>query len=296
MKNNALKKIVIIALVLIAFLASSSLYIVQETQIAIKFRLGEIVAVEQKAGLYFKTPFVNNVLLFDKRIQTLDARPARFLTGEKKNVIVDSFVKWRIDNAESFYTSTGGNINRANERLTQIIKTGLKSEFSKRTITEVVSGERTQITRNITKSAKKNVVDFGIEIIDVRIKRIDLDKDVSDSVYDRMRTERQRVAKDFRSKGAENAEKIRALADKKRTIILANAYRDSQKIRGDGDAQSSKIYATAYNKNKNFYYLYRSLESYKKSFSSKDDILVLNPNTDFFRYFNQAIDVEMPKK
>lgn len=290
--NSSIQKIGLIAVVAFGFLISSSLYVVKETQIAVKFRLGEIVAVEEKAGLYFKTPFVNNILLFDKRIQTLDARPARFLTGEKKNVIVDSFVKWRITNAKDFYTSTGGDINRANERLTQIIKTGLKSEFSKRTITEVVSGERTKITRSITKEAKKNVIEFGIDIVDVRIKRIDLDKDVSESVYGRMRTERQRVAKDFRSKGAENAEKIRALADKKRTIILADAYRDSQKIRGEGEATSSQIYAAAYNKNKDFYRFYRSLESYQKSFNNKNDILVLNPNTDFFQYFNQASPVK----
>lgn len=285
-------KIVLAILVLVGFLLFSSLYIVKETQLALKFRLGEIVTIETESGLHFKMPFVNNVRLFDKRIQTLDTPPARFLTGEKKNVIVDSFVKWRIASGEDFYTSTRGDITVANERLAQIINTGLKSEFSKRTITEVVSGERTQITKNITQSAKKNVLNFGIEIVDVRIKRIDLDKDVSDSVYDRMRTERQRVAKDFRSKGAESAEKIRALADKKRTIILADAYRDSQKIRGEGDAKSSYIYAQAYGKNKAFYSLYRSLESYKKSFTSKDDILVLNPNTDFFRYFNSVLELK----
>lgn len=265
---------------------ASSVYVIDEKEIAIKFRLGEIVAVENDAGLYFKTPFINNIITFDKRIQTLDERPARFLTGEKKNVIVDSYVKWRISSAKDFYTSTGGNIQRANERLSQIIKTGLKSEFSKRTITEVVAGQRTKITRNIKKIAKSSVAEFGIDIVDVRIKRIDLAKEVSDSVYDRMRTERERVAKDFRSKGAEQAEKIRAQADKERTIILANAYRDSQKIRGEGDAKSANVYAVAYNKNKEFYLLYRSLESYRVSFNSKDDILVLNPNTEFFRYFN----------
>ncbi len=286
--NSIVQKIIIAIVIIGGLIIFSALYMVKETQVAVKFRLGEIVAVETKAGLYFKTPFVNNVILFDKRLQTLDARPARFLTGEKKNVIVDSFVKWRIGDARRFYTSTGGNIARANERLAQIIKTGLKGEFSKRTITEVVSGERTQITRNIIKSAQVSVADFGIDIVDVRIKRIDLDKDVSSSVYDRMRTERQRVAKDFRSKGAESAEKIRASVDRERTIILADAYRDSQKIRGEGDALSAQTYANAYNKNKDFYGLYRSLESYKKSFNSKDDILVLNPNTDFFRYFNQA--------
>ncbi len=275
-----------IGLIIIAILLYLSLYIVGETQIALKFRLGEVVSVEKQSGLHFKTPFVNNIRLFDKRIQTLDARPTRFLTGEKKNVIVDSFVKWRIDNARLFYTTIRGDIGTANERISQIINTGLKSEFSKRTINEVVAGQRVQITRNITQLAKKSVANFGIEIVDVRIKRIDLDKDVSDSVYNRMRTERQRVAKDFRSKGAEQAEKIKATADKERTIILADAYRESQKIRGDGDGKSAKIYADAFNQNKEFYHLYRSLESYQKSFDNKNDILVLNPNTDFFRYFN----------
>ncbi len=281
-----MKKIILILVLAMLVLTFFSLYTINEKEIAIKFRLGEIVAVETEAGLYFKTPFINNINIFDKRIQTLDERPDRFLTGEKKNVIVDSYVKWRISNARSFYTSTGGNIDRANERLSQIIKTGLKSEFSKRTITEVVAGERVKITRNIKNLAKSNVKEFGIDIVDVRIKRIDLAKEVSDSVYDRMRTERERVAKDFRSKGSEQAEKIRALADKKRTIIIANAYKNAEIIRGNGDAKSVNIYANAYSKDREFYSLYRSLETYKKSFKSKDDILVLNPNTDFFRYFN----------
>ncbi len=281
-----MQKIIIALAVLFVALAFSAVYTVNEAQIAVKFRLGEIVSVEDKAGLYFKTPFINNVRIFDKRVQTLDARPERFLTGEKKNVIVDSYLKWRISNAKTFYTSTGGDISRANERLAQIIKTGLKSEFSKRTIAEVVSGERTEIMQNLAQLAKSDILEFGIDIIDVRIKRIDLAKDVSNSVYDRMRTERQRVAKDFRSKGAEEAEKIRALADRKRTIIVADAYRDSEKIRGEGDAISAETYAKTYNKNREFYFLYRSLESYKKSFTSKNDILVLDPNSNFFRYLN----------
>jgi len=271
-------------------LVSSALYTVKETQTAIKLRLGEIVSVETVAGLKFKMPFVNNVVKFDNRIQTLDAPAERFLTGEKKNVIVDSYVKWRILDAEQFYKSTGGNIARTNNRLTQIIKTGLKSEFSKRTIADVVSGERSQIMANIVKLAKKDIAEFGIEIIDVRIKRIDLSQEVSNSVYRRMQAERQRVAKEFRSKGAEEAEIIRAAADKERTIILANAYRDSEKIRGEGDAISASNYAEAYNQNVDFYSFYRSLESYKKSFSSQSDILVLNPNTEFFRHFNPEVE------
>lgn len=284
-----MKKIVIILLVVVLFVVASALYTVSETQTAIKLRLGEIIAVEKEPGLKFKTPFVNNVVKFDNRIQTLDTPADRFLTGEKKNVIVDSYVKWRITDAEQFYKSTGGNMARTNNRLAQIIKTGLKSEFSKRTIADVVSGERSEIMSNITQLAKKDISEFGIEIVDVRIKRIDLSQEVSNSVYRRMQAERQRVAKDFRSKGAEEAEIIRAAADKERTIILANAYRDSEKIRGEGDALSANNYAKAYNANAQFYSFYRSLESYKKSFSNRSDIMVLNPNTEFFRHFNPKI-------
>ena len=279
-------KIMLILGALIAFILGSSLYTVDETQTAIKLRLGEIVKVETTPGLKFKMPFVNNVVKFDNRIQTLDAPAERFLTGEKKNVIVDSYVKWRITNAEQFYKSTGGNITRTNNRLAQIIKTGLKSEFSKRTIAEVVSGERSQIMNSITRLAKKDVSEFGIEVVDVRIKRIDLSQEVSNSVYRRMQAERERVAKDFRSKGAEEAEKIRANADRERTIIVADAYSNSEKIRGEGDATSASNYAKAYNQNPDFYSFYRSLESYKKSFNQANDILVLNPNTEFFRHFN----------
>jgi membrane protease subunit HflC len=284
-----MQKILVIIGAALFLILSSALYTVNETQTAIKLRLGEIVTVENTPGLKFKTPFVNNVVKFDKRIQTLDAPAERFLTGEKKNVIVDSYVKWRIVDAEQFYKSTGGNIARTNNRLAQIIKTGLKSEFSKRTIADVVSGERSEIMANILKMANKDIGEFGIKIIDVRIKRIDLSQEVSNSVYRRMQAERQRVAKEFRSKGAEEAEIIRAAADKKRTIILANAYRDSEIIRGEGDAVSANNYAQAYNKNVDFYSFYRSLESYKKSFGQNNDIMVLNPNTEFFRHFNPEV-------
>ena len=279
--------IVIVAVVLLVL--GSSLYTVSETQVAIKLRLGEIVAVEDAPGLKFKMPFVNNVMKFDNRIQTLDTPPERFLTGEKKNVIVDSFVKWRISDAEQFYKATGGIVTRANNRLAQIIKNGLKSEFSKRTISDVVSGERAEIMSNIVEMARADFSEFGIDIIDVRVKRIDLSQEVSNSVYRRMRAERQRVAKEFRSKGAQEAEVIRAAADRERTVILANAYRDSEKIRGEGDATSANNYAQAYNQNTEFYSFYRSLESYKKSFSNQSDIMVLNPNTEFFRHFNPEV-------
>ena len=281
-----MQKLGLIIIAAVFFILSTALYTVSETETAIKLRLGEIVSVEKEPGLKFKTPFVNNVVKFDNRVQTLDAPSERFLTGEKKNVIVDSYVKWRIIDAEKFYKSTGGNLARTNNRLAQIIKTGLKSEFSKRTIADVVSGERSEIMTSIAKLAKKDIGDFGIEIIDVRIKRIDLSQEVSNSVYRRMQAERNRVAKEFRSKGAEEAEIIQAAADKKRTIILADAYRDSEIIRGEGDAISAGNYAQAYSQNADFYSFYRSLESYKKSFSGQNDILVLNPNTEFFRHFN----------
>ncbi|ALE53135.1 membane protease HflC [Candidatus Thioglobus autotrophicus] len=284
-----MKKLGLIIIAAVFFVLSSALYTVNETQTAIKLRLGEIVSVEKEPGLKLKMPFVNNVVKFDDRVQTLDAPSERFLTGEKKNVIVDSYVKWRINDAEQFYKSTGGNLARTDNRLAQIIKTGLKSEFSKRTIADVVSGERGEIMSNIVKLAKKDISEFGIEIVDVRIKRIDLSQEVSNSVYRRMQAERQRVAKEFRSKGAEEAEIIRAAADKERTIILANAYRDSEMIRGEGDAISAGNYAQAYNENVDFYSFYRSLESYKKSFSGQNDIMVLNPNTEFFRHFNPEV-------
>lgn len=285
-----MQKVLFLLVVALFFVLGSSLYTVNETETAIKLRLGEIVSVEYEPGLKFKMPFVNNVVKFDNRIQTLDAPAERFLTGEKKNVIVDSYVKWRIVDAEKFYTSTGGSIAKANSNLTQIIKTGLKSEFSKRTIVDVVSGERAEIMENIAKLAKNDVGEFGISVIDVRIKRIDLSQEVSNSVYRRMQAERERVAKDFRSKGAEEAEIIRAAADRERTIILANAYRDSEKIRGEGDATSANNYAKAYSQNSSFYSFYRSLESYNKSFNNQNDILVLNPNTEFFRHFNPSAE------
>ncbi len=279
-------KIITGGVVIAIVLAGSALYTVSETEYAIKLRLGEIISVEKEPGLKFKTPFVNNVVKFDNRIQTLDAPAERFLTGEKKNVVADSFVKWKIADATRFYKATGGSVSRMSNRLTQIVKNGLKSEFSKRTIAEVVSGERTEIMKNITQLAKKDTTEFGIEIVDVRIKRIDLSQEVSNSVYRRMQAERERVAKDFRSKGAEEAEKIQANADKERAVILANAYKESEIIRGEGDAISAANYSKVYNKNKDFYSFYRSLESYKKSFNQNNDVLVLNPNTEFFRHFN----------
>ena len=284
-----MKKIIIVLAALIAILLSSSLYTVNETQVAIKLRLGEIVSIEEDSGLKFKMPFVNNVVFFDNRIQTLDSASESFLTVEKKNVMVDSYVKWRIVDTEKFYISTGGTMASANIRLAQNNQDALRSEFSKRTIKEVVSDQREAIMASV-KSKLKAIAEeeYGIEVIDVRIKRIELSQEVRNSVYRRMDAERKALANKYRSEGAEEAERIQAFADKERTIILANAYRDSEKIRGEGDAISASNYAKAYNQDADFYSFYRALESYKKSFNDQGDVLVLNPDTEFFRYFNPS--------
>ncbi|HIF89180.1 MAG TPA: protease modulator HflC [Candidatus Thioglobus sp.] len=289
-----MKKISIISIVLIpilAILASSALYTVNETQVAIKLRLGEVVAIENEPGLKFKTPFVNNVVFFDQRIQTLDSAPEAFLTVEKKNVIVDSYVKWRIVDVWKFYISTGGAMASANLRLAQNNQDALRSEFSKRTIREVVSDQRDAIMATV-KSKLKSIAEseYGIEVIDVRIKRIELSQEVRNSVYLRMETERKGLANKLRSEGSEEAEKIQAFAEKERTIILANAYRDSEKVRGEGDAESASNYAEAYSQDAEFYSFYRSLESYRKSFGQSGDILVLSPDSEFFRHFNPSFD------
>ena len=282
-----MNKIILILAVVVAILLSSSLYTVKETQVALKLRLGEIVSIENEPGLKFKTPFVNNVVRFDKRIQTLDSAAESFLTVEKKNVVVDSFVKWRIVDTQKFYISTGGAMAQANLRLAQNNQDALRSEFSKRTIIEVISDEREAIMASVKAKLKAIAEDeYGIEVVDVRIKRIELSQEVRNSVYSRMETERKGLANKYRANGAEEAEKLQAFADKERTIILANAYRDSEKIRGEGDAISASNYAEAYSQDVDFYSFYRSLESYKKSFNEQGDILVLNPDSEFFRHFN----------
>jgi membrane protease subunit HflC len=269
----------------VVILISFAVFTVDETETAIRFRLGEIVQANYEPGLHFKVPFINNVRKYDRRIQTLDAEPERFLTAEKKNVIVDSFVKWRIADVARFYTAVAGDQTRANLRLDQIIKDGLRSEFSKRTIKDVVSGDRAQIMDIISTTAKLEAQELGIEAVDVRIKRIDLPPDVSNSVFRRMRAERERVARDFRSRGAEAAERIQADADRQRTVLLAEAYRDAESTRGEGDAQAAAIYAKAFSKNPEFFSFYRSLNAYRTSFSSGEDVFVLQPDSDFFKYF-----------
>jgi len=275
-----------IAVAVIVVVGSFSLFTVDEREKVIKFRLGEIVKSDYDPGLHFKIPLIHNIRKFDGRILTVDAEPEEFLTSEKKNVIVDSFVKWRIVDAAEYYKSMGGDERRASLRISQITKDGLRNEFGKRTIQEAVSGERTQIMDNLAIIVSKQLAEFGIDVVDVRIKRIDLPRDVSNSVYLRMEAERGRVAKDFRSRGAEEAERIRADADRQREVLIAEGYRDAEQIKGIGDAQSAKIYADAYNADAEFYAFHRSLNAYRTSFNSKSDILVIEPNTSFFKYFS----------
>ncbi|HAQ50607.1 MAG TPA: protease modulator HflC [Gammaproteobacteria bacterium] len=276
--------IVIVLVVISAILFSASIFFVNEKEKAILLRLGQIERADYEPGIHFQIPFVNNVKRFDGRTLTLDATPARYLTSEKKNVIVDSFVLWRIADVSTYYRSTGGNEARAQARIAQFVKDGLRGEFGKRTIQEVVSGDRDILVEEMLQSANDVAAGFGIDIVSVRIKRIDLPNDVSSSVYSRMEAERERVAKELRSQGEEEAEKIRSNADRQRTIILADAKREAEMLRGEGDAKSTEIYATAYNQDAEFYSLYRRLTAYKNIFTEQD-LLVIEPKGDFFERF-----------
>ena len=269
-------------------LASFSVFVVDERERAMLLQFGEIKRSDYEPGIYFKLPFFQNVLKFDARIQNLDSDPQQYLTSEKKNVQVDSFVKWRIQDVDTYYRTTGGSERQANSRLTDLIQKRLKDEFGKRTVNEVVSGERAKIMDILTVAAEEQASGFGIDIVDVRIKRVDLAQDVSSSVYQRMAAERQEVAKQFRSRGEEAARSIRARADKERVVILAEAERDAQRLRGEGDGKAAEIYANAFSEDSEFYALYRSLEAYRASFSNPDDVLLLEPNTEFFQYFKEA--------
>ncbi len=273
-----------VAVVLLAAIYFS-VFTVSERERAILFRLGEIVRSDFAPGLYLKLPVINNVRKFDARIHTAEAEPERYLTAEKKNVIVDSFVKWRIKNVADYYRSMDGDEARASQRLYQIVKDGLRGEFGKRTIQEVISGDRANIMAVLTTGANQQAHQFGIEVVDVRLRRVDLPKEVSLSVFQRMQAERERVAKDLRARGAEAAERIRADADRQRTVILAEAYSKAEQVRGEGDAQAAAIYAKAFGSDAEFYSLYRSLNAYKNTFKDKNDILVLDPGAEFFKYF-----------
>lgn len=277
---------VLLPVVLVIFF--STVFTVDERELAIKFKFGEIVESDYQPGIHFKIPFVNNIRKFDKRILTIDAKPESFFTGEKKDLIVDSFVKWRIDNVEEYYKTTGGDEMRAGSLLYQTIKKSLRDEFGKRTIQEVVAGDRAEVMGIVTQQAREKAESLGIALVDVRIKRIDLPPSVSNSVYSRMRAERERVARDFRSKGAESAERIRADADRQSKVVLAEAYRDSEIVRGEGDAKAAEIYAKAYGRNPEFYRFYRSMDAYRATFADKSDMILIEPDSEFFRYFGSS--------
>ncbi|MDY0054767.1 MAG: protease modulator HflC [Methyloversatilis sp.] len=277
------------SIILAIVLASTSLFTVDQRQYAIVFQLGEVRNVIEQPGLHFKWPLVQNVRVFDRRILTLDsADPERFITSEKKNVLVDLFVKWRITDVKQYYISVGGNERLAETRLLQTVNAGLREEFGRRTVHEVVSGERDKIMEDMRSKANVDAVKIGVEIVDVRLKRVDLPTEVSESVYRRMEAERKRVANELRSRGSAEAEKIRADADRQREIIVAEAYREAQKIKGEGDAQAAAIYGDAFGANPEFYAFYRSMDAYQKSFRSKSDVLVVEPNSDFFRYLKNG--------
>lgn len=278
--------VVILALLALVLLYTAT-YTVGQAQKAIMFRLGEITQTNIPPGLHFKWPIINNVKKFDARVQTLDEEPQRFLTVEKKNLIVDAFLKWRIGDVEKYYTTVGGSPERTNLRLSEIIKNGLRNEFGKRTIREVISGDRVQIMNILQRETNVAAKSLGVDVVDVRIKRIDLPEDVSESVYNRMIAERERAAKQFRAEGKEASERIRAEADRRRQVILAEAQRDAQKVRGEGDAKAADIYAKAYSPHPEFYSFYRSLTAYRNAFNRKDDLLVLSPDAEFFRYFDR---------
>ncbi len=272
-------------LAVLALFIYATTFIVNQWEMAIKLRLGEIVGSDYPPGLHFKVPILNDIKKFDRRIQTLDSQPQRFLTIEKKDVIVDSYAKWRISNAAQFYRSTGGSPSRTARLLSEQINTSLRDEFGKRTIQEVVAEDRLELMTQLTKEIDRRAANLGVEVVDVRVKKIDLPPEVSESVYQRMRAERERVARDLRAKGSEAAERIRADADRQRTVTLADAYKESEEIRGEGDAKASELYAKAYTKDPDFYAFYRSLNAYRGAFGAGGDVMVLQPDSEFFKYF-----------
>jgi modulator of FtsH protease HflC len=283
MKKNIGNVLIGAAIALI--LLSMSMFVVDQRQNAIVFQLGEIVGVKTEPGLYFKVPLMQNVRFFDSRILTLDTgEPERFITAEKKNVMVDSFVKWRIVDVKQYYISVGGDEMRAATRLMQTVNSSMREEFGKRTIHEVVSGEREQIMTVLREKTDADARKIGVQVLDVRLKRVDFPSEISDSVYRRMDAERKRVANELRASGAADSEKIKADADKQREVILAVAYREAQKTKGEGDAKASSLYASAFGRDAEFYAFYRSLEAYKQSFKNKSDVMVLDPSSAFFKY------------
>ena len=268
---------------------SQSIYVVTEIERAVKLRFGEIVQFDVEPGLHFKWPIVNSIRYFDSRILTLDAQPQRYLTSEKKALMVDSFIKWRVKDVARYFTTTGGDEERAKRLLSQRVDTGLRNEFGVRTVKEVVSGERDELMTSLTIMLDTIAQrELGVEVVDLRVKKIDLPTEVSDSVYDRMRTERERLARELRAQGNEVAEKIRATADKDKTVILADAYREAEVLKGNGDAEATATYADAYTKDPEFYDFTRSLQAYQATFESKGDILIIDPDSDFFKYLDKS--------
>tara|TARA_R110002167_G_scaffold6671_5_gene31381 strand:- start:3104 stop:3979 length:876 start_codon:yes stop_codon:yes gene_type:complete len=281
--------IVLAGLLLVIVGLSKSLFIINETERGLMLRFGEVVEADLQPGLHLKMPIVNTVTKFDARVQTLDSRPQDYLTLEKKRLIVDSFVKWRIADVKTYYTATSGDEFRAADLLSSRMDTRLRNKFGRRTLNEVISGEREEMMISLTKELNEiTEEELGIRVVDVRVKRIELPTEVSQSVYDRMRAEREREARELRSKGNELAEGIRADADRQKTVLLAQAFREAELTRGEGDAIASATYAKAYNKNAEFYSFYRSLDAYKSTFSNKGDVMVLDPRGDFFKYLNSA--------
>ncbi len=280
---------ILVAVVIVLILFSLSMFVVDQRQNAIVFQLGEVVSVKTQPGLYFKVPLVQNVRYFDSRILTMDtAEPERYITAEKKNVMVDAFIKWRIKDVKQYYISVGGDETRAQNRLMQTVNASMREEFGKRTIHEVVSGERDQIMEVLRQKTDADASKIGVEVLDVRLKRVDFPQEISDSVYRRMDAERKRVANELRATGNAESEQIRADADRQRQVILADAYSKAQKIKGEGDAKATSIYAAAYGRNTEFYAFYRSLEAYKQSFNNNGNLMVLDPNSPFFKYFKNS--------
>lgn len=275
--------------IVVLIIVSMSLFVVDQRQTAIVLQLGELVSVKKDPGLYWKWPLVQNVRYFDSRILTMDSvEPERFITAEKKNVMVDSFVKWKIDDVKQYFISVRGDEQVAQTRLMQTVNSIMREEFGKRSVTDVISGERDKIMQVLREKADADARKIGVQVMDVRLKRVDFPVEISDSVYRRMDAERKRVANELRATGNAESEKIRADADRQREVTLANAYREAQKIKGDGDAKASALYASAYGRNSEFYAFYRSMEAYKQSFKNKSDVMVVDPSSSFFKYLKSA--------
>jgi len=275
--------------VAILIVLSQSIYTVDQTKYAIKFQLGEIVGLQKDAGLYFKVPLIQNVRYFDRRNLTLDnPEPDRITTSEKKPLLVDFIVLWRIVDVAQYYRSVQGDEEAARRRLSQTVRSNLAEEFNKRTVHEAISTQRDRITSETRVKADADARSIGVEVVDIRLRRLELPPDVIGPVYQRMESERRRVANELRSLGAAESERIRADADRQRQVILADAYRQAQKIKGEGDAKASAIYASAYSGNAEFYRFYRSLEAYRMSFRGRSDVMVLDPSSEFFQYFRQS--------